>query len=383
LSSDIFLNVIGWRDINHSYSLVNQFQLLSFKNSPNIKITHTDYPYASSFWNKTNNHSGLLIDDIEWIKAIKHGENNSSFDWRYQIFSPFEYLPPQGHEISVVFLVTEVGIDQNDPNIKKLISAANQGELKIVTPSSWSKFCLVQSGFKNNSIWIVPHAACKNYFYQYSYKEIKLARESLSILDDDIVLLNISSPFWNKGFDVLIDSFIRALQKNKNLLLIIKDQKNLYNLDIYRAIQGCIGGSGIDIDLINVMSRIKIITDNLNLQQLRTLYNLSDWYVSPYRAEGFNLPVCESLACGTPVIVTEGGATDDFVCLESGYKIESKFIQSLDQDKKEIYYREIDKNNFIEILSSLSNDKKIKPDLDSNFNNWNNATNLLIDIFKL
>ena len=50
----------------------------------------------------------------------------------------------------------------------------------------------------------------------------------------------------------------------------------------------------------------------LALGEMRELYCLADTYVSPYRAEGFNLPVIEAIACGTPVIVTQGGATDDF-----------------------------------------------------------------------
>jgi glycosyltransferase involved in cell wall biosynthesis len=48
-------------------------------------------------------------------------------------------------------------------------------------------------------------------------------------------------------------------------------------------------------------------------RQIPSLYNLADAYVTPYRAEGFNLPACEAQACGTPVIATQGGATDDFL----------------------------------------------------------------------
>jgi glycosyltransferase involved in cell wall biosynthesis len=41
-------------------------------------------------------------------------------------------------------------------------------------------------------------------------------------------------------------------------------------------------------------------------------YQMSDAYVAPYLAEGFNMPVLEAIACGLPVICTGGGATDDF-----------------------------------------------------------------------
>jgi glycosyltransferase involved in cell wall biosynthesis len=55
-----------------------------------------------------------------------------------------------------------------------------------------------------------------------------------------------------------------------------------------------------------------VVSGSLDQGQLRALYGVADAYVSPYRAEGFNLPVLEAMACGTPVIVTGGGATDDF-----------------------------------------------------------------------
>jgi hypothetical protein len=56
-----------------------------------------------------------------------------------------------------------------------------------------------------------------------------------------------------------------------------------------------------------------MISGHLTLAQLNSLYSVADAYVTPYRAEGFNLPALEAQACGTPVIATQGGATDDFL----------------------------------------------------------------------
>ena len=46
--------------------------------------------------------------------------------------------------------------------------------------------------------------------------------------------------------------------------------------------------------------------------------------MSPYRAEGFNLPVLEAAACGIPIICTQGGPTDDFVTDAFARRIESR-----------------------------------------------------------
>jgi len=51
------------------------------------------------------------------------------------------------------------------------------------------------------------------------------------------------------------------------------------------------------------------------------LYNSCDCLVHPYRGEGFALPVLEAMSCALPVIVTAGGATDDFVDDRTGFKI--------------------------------------------------------------
>jgi glycosyltransferase involved in cell wall biosynthesis len=94
------------------------------------------------------------------------------------------------------------------------------------------------------------------------------------------------------------------------------------------------------------MSAIAVIGGNLSPAQLRALYGIADCYVSPYRAEGFNLPVLEAIACGTPVIVTQGGATDDFCPDSVAYRIPGQFRATDD-------------------LSSSLAGKYIEPDFDT------------------
>ena len=60
------------------------------------------------------------------------------------------------------------------------------------------------------------------------------------------------------------------------------------------------------------------------MDSIATFYQLADAYVSPYRGEGFNLPVLEASACGTPVICTKGGSTDDFMNEDTARFIESR-----------------------------------------------------------
>ena len=75
-----------------------------------------------------------------------------------------------------------------------------------------------------------------------------------------------------------------------------------------------------------MLSSIIVISKNLTLKELSELYGSCDAYVSPYRAEGFNMPPLEAAACGIPTILTSGGSTDDYYHPSFVSKIEGKKI---------------------------------------------------------
>ena len=72
-----------------------------------------------------------------------------------------------------------------------------------------------------------------------------------------------------------------------------------------------------------VRDRLSYIGETLNFQQMAQLYQAADAYVSPYSAEGFNMPCLEAAACGTVVICTQGGPTDDFTRPEFTLQVQS------------------------------------------------------------
>jgi len=63
----------------------------------------------------------------------------------------------------------------------------------------------------------------------------------------------------------------------------------------------------------NGVPKITFITEEYTVNQLNELYNSIDVFVSPTRAEAFNIPCLEALACGKPVISTTFGGQTDFI----------------------------------------------------------------------
>jgi len=61
---------------------------------------------------------------------------------------------------------------------------------------------------------------------------------------------------------------------------------------------------------------------------MKALYNACAAYISPFRAEGFNLPPLEAAACGLPILVTQGGPTDDYFDPRMGLQIDATLIDS-------------------------------------------------------
>ena len=316
----------GWRGINHSYALVNQWQIYELIKSSNISFK--DVPFSNKNWNSEKNDSGLKDEIKNIINQIKPPSKDIAYDITYRISGPFNFDKKFSSKVMFVFATTEYrNLTEEfyincDPD-----KLGKEENFFIHTPSNWSKKGFLSAGFRDDQVVVVPHGVDLNTFSLISQEEKKKIRDKYKIKYDDFVLTNISAMTVNKGVEVLIAAYGMLKKKHKNLKLILKDQSNLYEWKVDFPMKKVFESEFNQKNKIfndEMYKDIIVISENLDFDQLRDIYSITDCYVSPYKAEGFNLTPLEAAACGTQIVVTDGGSTDDYFDDCMGFKIESK-----------------------------------------------------------
>ena len=305
------LCIDGWRRVNHSIAMVNQHQMLALLDQPALRLFHRDVPYFMPHWDAKLLPAGFAEAEQQRIDAVPAPAAGQALDCVLRISSPFRTVLDPAQKTHT-FMVTECAL------VPACFDAPlgdrapfTQGENRILTPSVWSRDRLVEHGFAADGIVVLPHGVNGRTFQPLSAADRQSARSLLGVADDEPLFVNVGVATWNKGLDLLVQAFAPVRQRHRRARLLLKENKALYGLGVERILADLQRKQPGLVDS-HVLAGISVISNPLDQNQLRTLYAVADAYVSPYRAEGFNLPVLEAMACGTPVIVTAGGATDDF-----------------------------------------------------------------------
>lgn len=318
----------GWRGISQSFAMVNQYQLIELTKLDDLSLSHLDLPYSNPNWNETGNDPCFSPEAKSRIKAVP-APRDQSFDCAYNISFPFR-RPVTPARKAISFMTGEFGLLTTSfaPGTDSVEQFCSGDDL-ITVPSHWSRMKVIEYGFAPDKVVVIPHGVSSDVFYPVSGQGREEVRRHLGLDPDHFVFLNVGAMTWNKGIDVLLSAFAEVRQRHANARLILKDASTLYGIHGANVVAR-FGQEHADL-APDILGSIKVISSSLPLHQMRLLYGSADAYVSPYRAEGFNLPVIEAIACGTPALVTEGGATDDFCDLRTGWKIQSDRVQNIDK----------------------------------------------------
>ncbi len=180
---------------------------------------------------------------------------------------------------------------------------------EIWVPSKYVLKTYVASGIPVERVRVIPNGVNTDLFHPGAAPHPLPTRKKFKFLF-------VGGTIWRKGIDLLLEAYRSTFRREDDVVLIVKD----IGVDSFYKGQG-IGDIIRQIQDDPAAPELVYLTEMIEEQDIPGLFTACNCLAHPYRGEGFGLPVLEAMACGIPVIVTSGGATDDFCLQEFSYQI--------------------------------------------------------------
>jgi glycosyltransferase involved in cell wall biosynthesis len=308
------LLVQGWRFIHHSYALVAQAFCVRLLRRGDIDLRFEDLPYHNANWQPS---SGILdAEDEAIVRALRAPEAGFSPEVTLGFRSDFS-APRCGRKF--IFHTPELRILHRALTQAVQSAADVPDSVHVLTPSRWAAAAFERFGLPAERIHVVPLGFDARVFRPDEAHRAAMRRELG--FDDRFVFLNVGGMTRNKGVEILLRAFARTLDGLPEARLVLKGVDDLYaSRDLLQRALAQLPTHERE----GVASRLLYIGERRPVQWMADLLRAADFYVSPYLAEGFNLPVLEAAACGVPVICTGGGPTDEFTEASFAWRIRSQ-----------------------------------------------------------
>lgn len=203
-----------------------------------------------------------------------------------RIWHQFDLAPSIGRGPRIGYSFFELD-SLNEFEIKQISSL----DLFLV-PSKWAK-TIVENQSKVNCEILNP-GVDTNIFYPIP-----------KLIEEKTIFLNIGKWEVRKGHDFLLQAFNKAFDKDDNVELWLCPNNPVNKDEHTKSWEKYYNTSKLS-------SKIKILPRQSNQQEIASIINQADVGVFLSRAEGFNLPLIESLACGKQVITTNYSAHTEY-----------------------------------------------------------------------
>lgn len=195
----------------------------------------------------------------------------------------------------------------------------SQKAVDVAWPLAISKFgavMLSEAGFKP---LYVPHGIDTSLFCPP--EDRKALRQAMGV-DDRFVILMVAANLdkVRKGYPEQLAAFSRFYSRHNDALLVIHTVRHTpQGLNLPQAA----ARMAIPQEAIRFSDQYLTTTGLVEPEMMRGTFGMADLYSGCSYAEGFGLPVLEALACGIPVVVTNGSAMPE-VAGPAGWKVKSE-----------------------------------------------------------
>ncbi len=299
-----FIGNTGWnhhvRDFlsNLNHDIVN-VKVTNFTVDDNFKNLDGQKPFEELDY-LTDTHRNILHEQLLW--------NSKSLE-RFPIYSYQKDFKP---DVNLIFAETDHHLyyqdfyDKNIPKIaytvwettqlpKKFFNKLNEFD-EVWVPSKWQKECHINQGYPDHKIKIVNEGVDSKIFKPKNNKTEK---------DDTFKFLVVGRWCHRKSTEKIIKTWIDTFDKNDDIKLILSVDNFDNPEDSYKNTRERLKGYGLEDKRIEVVSYTDRNTYRDSIRDVDVLLSCS-------RGEGWNLPLIEAIASGTPVIYSKCGGQLEF-----------------------------------------------------------------------
>ena len=171
---------------------------------------------------------------------------------------------------------------------------------ELWVPSKWQKECTIAQGYDSDKIKVVPEGVDVNTFYP---EKVELLDE---YTDGRFKFLLMGRWDYRKSTKEIIETFLKTFKPEEPVDLIVSiDNMWGEEMDSYKTTEERLNAYGL------IDPRIKIIHFPSREDYVKYL-KTGHVFVSCARSEGWNLPLIEAMACGTPSIYSNCCAQLEF-----------------------------------------------------------------------
>ncbi|MGD9053168.1 MAG: glycosyltransferase [Desulfobacterales bacterium] len=288
----------GSQFVNHSLALVNRELCIQLANREDMELCIIPYELDEFGAEEDPARLGMIADRLNSPLSAA-----ADFHIRHQ-WPPNFTPPPEGHWI--IIQPWEFGALP-----KNWVVPMETLVDELWVPSNHVRDVYIQSGISPDKVFVVPNGVNYGQFHP------QITKFPLDT-NKKFKFLFVGGTIMRKGIDVLLSAYAELFSSEDDVCLVIKD---MGGESFYKGQNA--SWMIADIKKDPTAPEILYITETLKNEEIAGLYTACDCLVHPYRGEGFGLPVAEAMACGLPVIVTKGGACDDFCSEKNAYLVSS------------------------------------------------------------
>lgn len=174
----------------------------------------------------------------------------------------------------------------------------------LLTTSSWGATILESHGFEN--VYIVPEGYDPDMFYP----DTNIEQRKIRIEKKGITFCHVGKWEARKGSRDILKAFTKAFSQKSERITFLLHMVNPLNANWETEFNQTLSELGYELGNINneismyTKGSLTIYETRKPIPSVASIYNNADFGIWLSRAEGWNLPLLECLACGTPALTT-------------------------------------------------------------------------------